>query len=236
VNESYCLVQPAGCLIRDQAGALTLAMPDESPRLAGACTFCRRDLTQEYLLHEGDDFYVIADYAPVAAAHILLIPREHYPHLAALPPALEPEFHELKARIGGFVREEYGSVTCWENGVFGQSVPHAHLHTLSVEVDTDLISRYGAPFATLSDLRSHHAGDASHYFRVEHAGVGRVLPPDPQLYWAVISDAKLRNGGSWQYTAAERRVHGRPQVEALIRRWRERFGTATQAANGSNET
>jgi histidine triad (HIT) family protein len=196
-------------------------MPDESQPGTGACTFCNRELTREYVLYEGRDFYVIADYAPVADAHLLLIPREHYPHLAALPPGLEEEFHALKARIGEFVREHYGRVTYWENGVFGQSVPHAHLHSLSVQVDTELISRHGAPVATLSDLRAHHASNAGHYFLVEHEGTGRVLPPDPQLYWNVISDAKVRNGGAWQYTAAERRVHGRPQVEALMRRWRE---------------
>jgi diadenosine tetraphosphate (Ap4A) HIT family hydrolase len=201
-------------------------MPDDSLPRSGACTFCSRELTKEYLLYEGDAFYVIADYAPVADAHVLLIPQGHFPHLAALPPRLEQEFHELKSRIGRFVREEYGRVTCWENGVFGQSVPHAHLHTLSVEVDKEMISRHGAPFTTLSDLRSHHQSNSSHYFLVEHDDVGRVLPPDPQLYWSIIADAKLRNGGTWQFSAAERRINGRAQVEAMMQRWRDYFARA----------
>jgi histidine triad (HIT) family protein len=196
-------------------------MPDESPLHIGACPFCNRDQTREFLLHEGDDFYVVADFAPVAEAHILLIPRNHYPHLAALPASLEAEFHELKTHIGDFVREQYGKLTFWENGVFGQSVPHAHLHTLSVDMDASLIAKHGTPVHALSDLRNHHAGHDSQYFLVEHAGVGRVMPPDPQIYWSIISDAKARNGGTWQYTAAERRIYGRAQVEALIKRWRE---------------
>jgi histidine triad (HIT) family protein len=207
-------------------------VPDQSPVHIGECPFCNRELTKDYLLYEGRDFFVVADFAPVADAHILLIPKQHYPHLAAIPPELEEEFDALKAHIGEFVREQYGRLTNWENGVFGQSVPHAHLHFLSVEMDTSLISQYGAPIESLSDLRAHHAENESHYFLVEHAGVGRVMPPDAQLYWSIISDAKVRNGGSWQYTAAERRVHGRPQVEALIQRWREHHaGSPLEAAH-----
>jgi diadenosine tetraphosphate (Ap4A) HIT family hydrolase len=196
-------------------------MPDESPVHAGPCPFCDREQTANYLLHEGQDFFVIADFAPVADAHILLIPKQHFPHLAAIPSELEEEFQALKTHIGDFVRTHYGRLTNWENGVFGQSVPHAHLHFLSVEMDKDLIAQHGAPVQSLSDLREHHAKHASHYFLVEHAGVGRVIPPDPQIYWSIISDAKTRNGGTWRYTAAERRVQGRAQVEALIHRWRE---------------
>ncbi len=196
-------------------------MPDESPRHFGECPFCNRDETSEYLLYDGGNFFVVADFAPVADAHILMIPKHHYPHLAAIPPELEEEFDALKSHIGNFVREEYGRLTYWENGVFGQSVPHAHLHFLSVEMNTELISRYGAPVASLSDLRAHHEENESNYFLVEHAGVGRVMPPDAQLYWSIISDAKMRNGGTWQFSAAERRVQGRSQVQALMRRWRE---------------
>ena len=205
-------------------------MPDESPLQTGRCTFCDSAQTEPNLLYEGRDFFILADAAPVADAHLLLIPRRHYPHLAAIPPELEAEFLALKAQIGDFVHSNYGRLTYWENGVFGQSVPHAHLHSISVDVDTTLIAEHGAPVDSLSDLRAHHAATESHYFLVEHEGVARVLPPDPQLYWSVISDAKVRNGGSWQYTAAERRIHGRAQVEALMERWREHHEDSSMRA------
>ena len=205
-------------------------MPDQSPHRNGDCPFCNRDQTKDYLLYEGRDFYVVADYAPVADAHLLLIPRNHYPHLASIPPDLEDEFHALKDHIGDFVREHYSRLTYWENGVFGQSVPHAHLHSLSVAMDTSLISQHGTLVESLSDLRAHHAENDGHYFYVEHDGIGRVMPPDAQLYWSIISDAKVRNGGTWQYTAAERRVHGRAQVEALMQRWREHHADGAHLA------
>ena len=118
-------------------------MPDESTLDIGDCAFCDPDATSPYRLHEGRHFYVVADHAPVAEAHLLLIPKVHYPHLAALPPELDEEFHALKAHLGDFVRGNYGRLTYWENGVFGQSVPHAHLHTIAVDLDTALFERHG---------------------------------------------------------------------------------------------
>ena len=51
-------------------------MPDQNaPEPDGACPFCNRDLIHNTFLHEGRDFFIIADYAPLAEAHLLLIPR-----------------------------------------------------------------------------------------------------------------------------------------------------------------
>jgi diadenosine tetraphosphate (Ap4A) HIT family hydrolase len=196
-------------------------MPDGSSLQLGDCTFCDRDATRETLLYEGRDLYVIADFAPVAAAHLLLIPKQHYPHLASLPPEMDAEFHELKASLGDFVRDNYGRLTYWENGVFGQSVPHAHLHSISLELDTTLFDQHGVACDRLQSLRSHVDATNDHYFMIEHAGVARVMPPDPELYGRIIRHAKERNGGIWRYSPPERRMHGKPIVQALIQRWRE---------------
>ena len=34
----------------------------------------------------------------------------------------------MKALVGSFIEKHYGPVSFWENGGFGQTVPHAHLH------------------------------------------------------------------------------------------------------------
>lgn len=198
-------------------------MPDESPRQEIDCAFCDRWATKDTLLYEGENFYAIADFAPVSEAHILLIPHHHYPHLGALPPSLDEEFHTMKGRIGRFVQEQYGRLAYWENGVFGQSVPHAHLHSIALELDTSVYETHGVACQSLADLRSHHSRGESHYFFVEHTGVGRVLPPDPELYSRVIRHARERNGGIWRYNPMERRMHGRPIVAEMIQRWRTHF-------------
>jgi hypothetical protein len=59
---------------------------------------------------------------------------------------------------------------------------------------------------------------------VEHEGIGRLMPPDPDLYVRIIRHARERNGGMWRYAAPERKLHAQPVVEAMIARWRELAG------------
>jgi diadenosine tetraphosphate (Ap4A) HIT family hydrolase len=195
-------------------------MPDESPFVDGDCPFCDSEAVKHYVLHEGRDFYVIADFAPVSDGHLLLIPREHYPHIAALPPEMDEEFESLKALLGDYVRRHHGTLTYWENGIFGQSVPHAHLHAMSVTLDHAVYGEAGAGFEGIAGLRERHldVGDGR-YFAVEHEGVARVMPPNPELYSRVIRHARERNGGIWRYNAAERRMHGLPIIAETRQRW-----------------
>jgi histidine triad (HIT) family protein len=208
-------------------------MPDESALETGDCAFCDPEATKGHRLHEGRDFYVVADHAPVAEAHILLIPRQHYPHLAALPPELDEEFHALKSQVGEFVSDHYGRLTYWENGVFGQSVPHAHLHMIAADMDTTLFERHGDAIQDLPSMRSHWQRRGGHYFMVEHQGVGRFMPPDPDLYMRIIRHARERNGGMWKYAAPERKLQAQPVVQALIARWHERSGSLPMAEEAS---
>ena len=197
-------------------------MPDLNEPESGACTFCDRDATREVLLYEGRDFYVIADHAPIAEGHLLLIPREHYPHLAALPFHLHDEFEALKALLGDFVLGNYGSLTYWENGVFGQSVPHAHLHAISVNFDPQVYSAHGRAFSGIAGLREHHAASAgSPYFVIEQQGQAHFLPPDWELYLSIVRFARNSRPINWRFDRDERRLRGAPIVEAMKQRWRE---------------
>lgn len=197
-------------------------MPDQNtPEPDAACPFCNRDLIQNTFLYDGRDFFVIADHAPLAEAHLLLIPRLHYSHLAALPPALDQEFEALKARLGDFVLAHYGALTFWENGVFGQSVPHAHLHVLSLSLDLPLLAGEGPEFNGIADLRERQAGSAGPYFTIEHGGEARFLPPDRDLYRRIIQYARQTHGGQWLLSRDERRIHGAALVETLKARWQE---------------
>ncbi len=194
-------------------------MPDQNPpETDGTCAFCQP--TQHTLLHQGRDFFAIADYAPLAAAHILLIPRAHFPHLAALPPELDAEFEDLKARLGAFVKSNFGALAYWENGGFGQSVPHAHLHVVSLSLEASPSRTAGEPFLGLAGLRARHALSRGAYFTVEDASEARFLPPDPLLYGRVVQHARETNGGSWVLSRDERRVSAGPVMEALVDRWR----------------
>jgi len=194
-------------------------MPDLNEPESGTCAFCNREVTRETLLYEGRDFYVIADHAPIAEAHLLLIPREHYPYLAALPPHLHDEFESLKALLGDFVLGNYGALTYWENGVFGQSVPHAHLHAISVAFDPQVYVERGHVFSGITGLQEQHNG--GHYFTIEQQGEARLMPPDWELYLSIVRFARNSRPNNWRYDRDERQARGGPLIKAMMRRWRE---------------
>jgi diadenosine tetraphosphate (Ap4A) HIT family hydrolase len=194
-------------------------MPDLNEPELGPCVFCSRDHTRNVFLYEGENFYIIADHAPIAEAHLLLIPHEHFPHLAALPAELHDEFETLKALMGRFVREHYGELTYWENGVFGQSVPHAHLHAMSLSFDPYLYIEEGRGFSGLAGMQEQH--DGGHYFTIEQQGEGRLLPPDWDLYLSIVRFARTSRPINWRFDREERQRRGGPIVEAVKQRWRE---------------
>jgi len=203
-------------------------MPDQGPLETGPCPFCDVAALRTLLL-QSPNFIVIGDFAPIAAAHLLLIPREHYPHLAAVPPDLEQEFEGLKRQLRDFVEGHYGSVLFWENGVFGQSVPHAHLHAVSISLDTSLFADAGPAFSGLADLRRLHAREPRHYFTLEQGGVTRYLPPDPQLYVRIIHHGQSVSP-HWLPNREERRRRGSAVFEALRERWESHFGVTQLGA------
>ncbi len=194
-------------------------MPDLNQPESGDCAFCNRERTRGTLLYEGSDFYVIVDHAPIAEAHLLLIPHEHLPHLAALPSHLHEEFESLKSLLGEFVAEHYGSLTFWENGVFGQSVPHAHLHAMSLSFDPHIYLDQGPSFSGIKGLQEQHEG--GHYFTIEQQGDARLLPPDWELYLSIVRFARHSRPINWRFDRNERQQRGGPIIEAVKQRWRE---------------
>ena len=184
------------------------------------CPFCNRERVAANHLFDGDDFYIIGDHEPIAAAHLLLIPREHHPYLAALPPRLHAEFEALKAMAGSFIQRHYGRVSFWENGGFGQTVPHAHLHAFSLSIEPAVFQAHGVGFRGIAGLSETHARAPGGYFMVEHAGEACLLPPDWDVYRQVIDHARARSDGRFVRDRAARRVNGVPLFAALKDRWR----------------
>src|SRR5687767_2123548 len=99
------------------------------------CVFCRPG-TQPPRLFESASFYVIPDRFPLRPGHLLVISKEHRRCHAAGPVEGEEELEAVAARAEAFLRDAYGCpALAWENGVFGQTVFHAHLHLLPVAAE-----------------------------------------------------------------------------------------------------
>ena len=96
------------------------------------CVFCTRD-EQPAILFETPSLYAMPDRYPLLPGHILIISKEHRRCYAQAPRSMDAELEEASARVRRFLMEEYGTVSlAWENGAFGQTVYHAHLHLIPV--------------------------------------------------------------------------------------------------------
>lgn len=197
------------------------------------CAFCER-ARLESVLFESDNFFLLADHAPLVEGHLLIIPREHYACYGALPVELEDELLALKRRVSSFLETAYRKPAYFEHGVFRQTVFHAHLHAfpfgpINADVHT-LATPDGRHVTALADVRAWYA-DHGPYFYLEqpaHDSIpaeAAVFPPSETVYFRVLG--RLRDETSthtsWQ-PPAMRRMLGQSRVQALVDAWRQHNG------------
>lgn len=194
------------------------------------CAFCER-ARLEHVLFESDNFFLLADHAPLVEGHLLIIPRDHYACYGALPTELEDELLTLKRRVSSFLETAYRQPAYFEHGVFRQTVYHAHLHAfpfgpINIDVHT-LAAPEGRHVKTLADVRAWYADRGQYFYLEQPANDGvpaeaAVFPPSEVVYFSVMGRlrAKTISQGSWQPPAL-RRMLGRSQVQALVDAWRK---------------
>ena len=106
------------------------------------CPHC--DTTSQafkYTLEQTDNFFVVCDANSIVEGHILIIPKEHVSCIAEYSDELFKEFLELNNKVSKFLLDEYGSVSSFEHGIFGQTVFHSHIHYLPFKgKETDIVS------------------------------------------------------------------------------------------------
>jgi diadenosine tetraphosphate (Ap4A) HIT family hydrolase len=78
---------------------------------------------------------LLPDLFPVTPGHLLLVSRAHLPSYGAAEPAVLADLERMSQLAAAFVREAYGvEPVLWENGGAGQTVFHAHLHVMPVQL------------------------------------------------------------------------------------------------------
>jgi len=93
------------------------------------CPHCDLNSTAyTYLLERTDNFSIVCDANPIVEGHILIIPKTHVSCIGEYSEELFKEFMELDKKVSQFVSSEYGYVSSFEHGVFGQTVFHSHVH------------------------------------------------------------------------------------------------------------
>ena len=105
-------------------------------KLDDDCIFCKiisgEIKTQKVL--EGNSFIAIKDAHPVAAGHILIIPKQHYVTLLDIPDKLGSELLEFTKKVASLLLEKkYGdgfNIIMNNLQPAGQLVMHAHIHVI----------------------------------------------------------------------------------------------------------
>lgn len=100
------------------------------------CIFCliaNGDIPSN-TVYEDENFRAILDISPASKGHVLILPRDHYADLFALPAETAAMVLPLAKKIAAAVKEAMnadGINIVQNNGTAaGQSVPHFHVHII----------------------------------------------------------------------------------------------------------
>ena len=100
------------------------------------CIFCKiaNGEIPSKTIYEDDSFRAILDLGPATRGHALILPKDHYRDLFALPPATCAAVMQLAQKLGGQMKEQLkadGFNLVQNNGsCAGQTVFHFHLHLI----------------------------------------------------------------------------------------------------------
>lgn len=97
--------------------------------------------SEETILFENNDLYVIADISPLCLGHILIVTNKHYLNFWEIPKEIKDEVIKLKDKIKEIYKQIYGTDVLFfehgsaKSGYAGASIDHAHLHCIPYKFD-----------------------------------------------------------------------------------------------------
>lgn len=207
------------------------------PQPDARCVFCAHDAL-DIVLAETEHFLVIADHAPLAEGHLLIVPRDHYACYGALPSQFDDEARDLRDRATRFLTAAYRAPIFFEHGVFRQTVFHAHLHALPLGAANAgfaaAMSAIGCLAPSPDTLRQWYA-EQGHYFyletelEAERAGGGErealLFPADMDVYFQVMGTLRSHTAHTAAWVPpALRQMQGGAKMRALATAWHDYFG------------
>jgi diadenosine tetraphosphate (Ap4A) HIT family hydrolase len=212
--------------VEDATGAdPTQPVPDFSPgsKADPNCVFCRPD-AQPAALAEGPRVRLVPDLYPLTQGHLLVISREHIPCYGAADPDLLGALDEQAAQARRFIQETYGvDPLMWENGVSGQSVYHAHLHLMPLQlegfVDTLASAVESVEIDGWEAVHERYRGEGKYHYASLH-GRRWLLEGNSGMNWEVRRLIAIAAGlrlvdGRWT------RATTHDDIVAVAERWKE---------------
>ena len=107
--------------------------------LMADCVFCDYE-PKERVLATSKSFYAMPALGQISnGGHVIIAPKAHYTCLGEMSEKeldeLDRFMHKLKAKM----RMLYGPLASFEQGVYGQTINHAHLQIVPVPADIELL-------------------------------------------------------------------------------------------------
>lgn len=111
------------------------------------CQLCSNLALQESVetwnqpLFESPNFVVLPSLGALIEGWLLLVPKNHFICMGALPDSLASEMQEMKYLISSILQQHYGEVCIFEHGPskahisVGCGVDHAHIHFVPLTFD-----------------------------------------------------------------------------------------------------
>jgi ATP adenylyltransferase len=153
------------------------------------CSNLASDLTRQSWdrpVFESRNFVAIPSLGSLVEGWLLLVPKEHFISMGALPDRLFPEMEEMKRTVSAHVSNEYGQVTVFEHGPVsgnrkvGCSVDHAHLHIVPLGFDLAAAARPFMPHdaewsaASLNECRKAYQSGRDYLYFEQPLGTGWI--------------------------------------------------------------
>lgn len=92
-----------------------------------------------YKVAENDDFLAFLDISPVAAGHTLVIPKKEVDYIFDLDGETYTGLHLFARKVAEGLKK---AIPCRKVGVMvlGLEVPHAHIHLVPMQSESDLLN------------------------------------------------------------------------------------------------
>ena len=103
-----------------------------------------------YKVAENDEFYAFLDIAPMAEGHVLVIPKKEVDYIFDLDDKTYSGLFMFTKNVAAAIKN---AIECKRVGVavLGMEVPHAHIHLVPLQKESDMDFR--APKLELPDER-----------------------------------------------------------------------------------
>jgi len=149
----------------------------------------RTDIWNTPLL-ESENFLAIPSLGSLVPGWVLLLPKDHYLSMGALPSYLVGEMMEVKQELASRLSETFGDLCAFEHGAsrtkrnVGCGVDHAHLHVVPINFELRRAAQRFLPSGqrwssgNLDDCRKAYAEGRDYLYLEQPLGSGSIAVDD----------------------------------------------------------